>query len=50
MGPDPALFVSALQDANRKVIFLIFYAFSLLKVRTFTSFFKDKGHKEVIRQ
>ncbi len=37
--PDPANFVSDLQDAKNKIIFIIFYF--LLFEGTFTSFFKD---------
>jgi hypothetical protein len=44
MGPDPAIFVIDLQDAN-KTIFLLF-----LFENTFTSFFKDKSQKEVTKQ
>jgi hypothetical protein len=40
-APDPAIFVSDLQNVNIKMIFL-FFADYFLKIRTFTSFFKDK--------
>jgi hypothetical protein len=33
--PDPALFISDLQDANNKIMLILFEG-------TFTSFFKDK--------
>jgi hypothetical protein len=39
--PDPAIFVSDLQDVTKKLIFCL-----LLFEGTFTSFFKDKSHKE----
>jgi hypothetical protein len=49
--PDPALFVSELQDPNKKII-LFYYrylSFSSLLFEgtqgTFKSFFKDKSHK-----
>jgi len=47
--PDPALFVSDLQDANKKLIFSNFLSL-LLPEGTFTAFFKDKSHKEVTKQ
>jgi hypothetical protein len=34
--PDPAIFVSDLEDINQN------FAFTFLKVHTFTSFFKDR--------
>jgi hypothetical protein len=44
---DPAIFVIALQDANRKNFF-IFYFFCLLLFKgTFPSFFKDKMSERV---
>ncbi len=48
----PALFVSDLQDANKKYFFsLRFYAHSCFEAMVFTSFFKDKkpqrSHKTV---
>jgi hypothetical protein len=39
--PDPSLFVSDLQDAN-KIFFLSKFLFLFLFEDTFTSFFKDK--------
>jgi hypothetical protein len=53
MDPDPAIFISDLQDGNNKLIFLFFFKFFcvLFFEGTFTSFFKDKkskkGHKTV---
>ncbi len=38
--PDPAIFVTDLQDANKKLFFSKFFC-SLLFEGTFTSFFKD---------
>jgi hypothetical protein len=46
--PDPAIFVTGLQDANKKLIFLKF--FSLLFEGAFTSFSKIKSQKEVTKQ
>jgi hypothetical protein len=47
---DPALFVSDLQDANKKKIFsLSFYAYSFLKVHLHHSL-KIKSHKEDTKQ
>ncbi len=44
--PDPALFVSDLQDTNKKYCFS-FKVFGLLLFEgKFTSFFEDKSHKE----
>jgi hypothetical protein len=43
MDPDPAILVSELQDANKK-LFFAYYFF------TFTTFFKDKKSKEVTKQ
>jgi hypothetical protein len=40
-NPDPALFVSVLQEARRKKKFSKFFCL-LLFADTFTSFFKDK--------
>ncbi len=49
--PDPAIFVIVLQDANKKLNFVIrFSAYNFLKVPgTFTSFVKDKKSKLVIK-
>ncbi len=49
---DPAIFVFDLQDANKKLILKkICSAYYFLKEPgTFTSFFKDKNPKEVIKQ
>jgi hypothetical protein len=45
--PDPVFFVSDLQEVNKKLInFFSFFAYE----GTFTSFFKDKSHKEVTQQ
>jgi hypothetical protein len=46
--PDPALFVSDLQDAKKKEFFLGFCL--LLFEGTFTSVFTEKSHKEVTKQ
>jgi hypothetical protein len=40
--PDPAIFVSDLQDINRKLFFLLRFFAVLLFEGTFASFFKDK--------
>ncbi len=46
---DPAVFVSELQDVNKKLFFVLsFFAYYFLN--TFTSFFKYKSHKEVTKQ
>jgi hypothetical protein len=49
--PDPALFVTDLQDANKKLIFIKKVFLLLLFEGTFTLFFKDKkpkrGHRTV---
>jgi hypothetical protein len=40
---DPAIFVSDLQESTKNKCFLkVFFAYYLLFVGTFTSFFKDK--------
>jgi hypothetical protein len=44
MDPDPAIFVTDLQDANKKHLKKSFSA--LLFEGTFTSFFKDKKSKK----
>jgi hypothetical protein len=44
---DPAIFVTDLQDANKKLIKKKFFC-SLLFEGTFTSFFKDKKSKRSI--
>jgi hypothetical protein len=47
--PDPAIFVSDLEDGNKNIFF--FYVFCLLLFEgTFTSFFNDKSHEEVTKQ
>jgi hypothetical protein len=46
--PDPAVFVSDLQDVNKKKLFQVFCL--LLFEASFTSFFKEKSHKEVTKQ
>jgi hypothetical protein len=46
MDPDPAVFVSDLQDINKKS----FFSFLFLFEGTFTSFFKDKSKKEATKQ
>jgi hypothetical protein len=43
--PDPAIFVADLQDASKKLIFLINFFCLLLFEATFTSCFKDKKSK-----
>jgi hypothetical protein len=48
--PDPAIFVTDLQDANKKLIFSAKFFCLLLFEGTFKSFFKDKKSKEVIKQ
>jgi hypothetical protein len=47
--PDPAIFVSDLQDASKKLIFYHNIFCSLLFEATFTSFFKDKKSKTVTK-
>jgi hypothetical protein len=47
-GPDPIIFVSDLQDVNKKIFPVFFYL--LLFEETFTSFSKIKSHKEVTKQ
>ncbi len=42
---DPAIFVSDLQEANKKLFFYSFSAYYLLFEGTFTSFFKIKKSK-----
>jgi hypothetical protein len=43
MAPDPAIFISDLQDAKKIIFRFVFMLITvLLKVHTFTSFFKDK--------
>ncbi len=48
--PDPAIFVSNLQDVNKKISFLCFFAYYFLKVHLHTYFLKIKSHKEVTKQ
>ncbi len=47
MDPNPAIFISDLQDVNQKFV-LKFFCFLLIEV-IFTSFFKDESHKEVTK-
>jgi hypothetical protein len=50
MDPDPAIFVIDLQDANKKLIFLLsFSAYYFLKVHLHR-FSKIKSQKEVTKQ
>jgi hypothetical protein len=49
MDPDPALFVSELQDANKKY-FSSFFGLLLFEGTLFTPFFRIKSHKEVTKQ
>ena len=44
-APDPALFVSDLQDANKNIFFSSEFLCLFLFEGTFTSFFKDKKSK-----
>jgi hypothetical protein len=46
MDPDPAIFVSDLQDVNKKIIYLSFFAYYFLKVHLHY-FSKTKSHKTV---
>ncbi len=46
--PDPAIFVSNLQDVNKKLIFLSIFVYYFLKVHLHYS--KIKSHTEVIKQ
>jgi hypothetical protein len=45
MDPDPSIFITSLQDANKKLIFLKKFCSILLFEGTYTSFFKDKKSK-----
>jgi hypothetical protein len=45
MDPDPSIFITDLQDANKKLIFSNKFFCILLFEGTFTSFFKDKKAK-----
>jgi hypothetical protein len=49
MDPDPdadsSIFIIDLQDANKKLFFLLKFSCILLFEGTFTSFFKDKKSK-----
>jgi hypothetical protein len=47
--PDPVIFVTGLQDANKKIFFLQFFCLLLFE-GTFTSFFKEKNQTEVTKQ
>jgi hypothetical protein len=47
---DPAIFVSDLQDINKKINFFSTLFCSLIFEGTFTSFFKDKKSKEITKQ
>jgi hypothetical protein len=47
---DPAIFVSDLQDSNKKLIETKKFLCLLLFEGTFTSFFKDKKSKRVAKQ
>jgi hypothetical protein len=49
LAPDPAFFVSDLQDANKKYFFPKFYAYSFLKMHLHHSS-EIKSHKEVTEQ
>ncbi len=44
--PDPAIFVTELQDGNQKLIYQKNFVCELLLEGTFTSFFKDKQAKK----
>jgi hypothetical protein len=48
LGPDPAIFAIELQDANKKLSFLSFYAYYFLKGHLY-HFSKIKSHKEVTK-
>jgi hypothetical protein len=43
--PDSSIFIIDLQDANKKLFFLLKFSCILLFEGTFTSFFKDKKSK-----
>jgi hypothetical protein len=47
LDPDPAIFVTDLQDANKKIILVTNFFCRLLFEGTFTSFFKEKKSKRV---
>jgi hypothetical protein len=49
MDPDPAIFVTDLQDANKELIKKKFFCFLLFN-GTFASYSKIKGQKEVTKQ
>ncbi len=51
LDTEPAIFVINLQDANKKLILKkVFLLVTVLFEGRFTSFFKDKKSKEVIKQ
>jgi hypothetical protein len=45
--PDPAIFVSDLQDVDKKIVFKFFFAYYFLKVHLH-NFSKTKSHKEFL--
>jgi hypothetical protein len=45
VDPDPDIFIVDLQEANKKLIFLIQFFCLLLFKGTFTSFYKDRKSK-----
>jgi hypothetical protein len=47
---DPSIFITDLQDANKKLIFIKRYFFFLLFKGTYTSFSKIKNQKDVTKQ
>jgi hypothetical protein len=50
MDPDPSIFITDLQDANKKLIFLKKFSCILLFKDTNTSFSKIKSQKDVTKQ
>jgi hypothetical protein len=48
--PYPAIFIIDLQEANKKLIFLKKFFFTLIFEGTYTSFSKKKSTKEVTKQ
>jgi hypothetical protein len=51
LAPGPAIFVTDLQDANKKLpVFFSKFFYLLIYEGTFTSFFKTKSHKEITKQ
>jgi hypothetical protein len=46
-APDPAIFVSDLQEATNNYFFLSFLLFTFRRYRTFTSFFEDKKSSRI---